>query len=737
MTDTQSTYFRDEDQLTLITNAVPALVSYIDTSGRYQFCNATYREWFGLSEDRLIGHHYQEVLGQRAAEIAGPHIEAALAGEAREFEAELDYKHGGPRWVHCNYRPHRDESGTVLGAIAMVLDISERKKAELALERTRKMVAKALSIETVGIIFFDLKGHLTNANHTFERMSGYTLAELQRVDWIKLTASEFLEVTRRTANNIKHDGVTPPYEKQMIRKDGSRWWGLFAPTRLSGEGENSECVEFIIDITETKAQEKRFREHSRLLDVSSDAIISRDLAGKIVFWNHGAEEIYGWSWEEALGQNLHELLKTQWPQPFDQISNTLMTNGHWTGETIHTTRTGQQKTVFCRKILDREHGLILETNTDITELRKARTALVQREELLRSLAREARVGLLMINKERRYLFANSRHAEILGVQDGNLEGKRVEEVVGPLYGQMEPYLDRAFKGEHISFELHIPHHPKTGEERFCEIVFEPRLSNPDNAYVVVVISDITERKLMQQNLERTVAARTSELRESNDHLEAFVYSIAHDLRAPLRAMQGYSHMLMEDVAPRLDDSEKTLIRKISQSAQFMDELVLDLLAFGRTASTDMHFEPVDLRTVWDSAVAQCSTEIEDSNAVVEVVTPLCKVRAHPPTLTQILANLLSNAIKFVEPGTQPRVQFGCTDIGNHACIWIQDNGVGIEPQYHDRIFRVFERLHGSKFAGTGIGLAIVRKGIERMNGTINLKSEPGQGSRFSIELPKA
>jgi PAS domain S-box-containing protein len=595
----------------------------------------------------------------------------------------------------------------------------------------------ALQIETVGLLFFDLQGHITNANRAFQRMSGYNVDELRSMDWKVLTPPEFMEVTRRSAERIAQTGTTPPYEKQLVRKDGSRWWGLFAPTRVSGSGRESQCVEFIIDISETKRQEQRLRAQTRLLDLSSDAIISRDLDGNVVFWNHGAEVLYGWTRHEAMGKHVHRLLKTQWPEPFEKVSRKLLQHGAWAGELIHTTRSGEQKHVFCRKILDRQRSLVLETNTDITELQQMRSELAQRDAMLRSLAREAQVGLVVLSKDLRYLFANQRYAEILGLQDPHVEGKRVEDVVGAsLYHHGRPYLDRAFSGERVIYEANVPH-SVTRSERFVEVVCEPRLEDSDNPYIVVVITDITDRKLAQQNLERMVAERTAELRQANEHLEAFVYSIAHDLRAPLRAMQGYSHILMHGEESHLSEQEKMFVSKINQSAEFMDKLVLDLLAFGRTASREITFEPVDVQKVWEASVYQCAPDIERTNAIVEVERPLCRVRAHEPTLTQVLTNLLSNAIKFVEPGTRPHVRFGCNGEGRFACMWIEDNGVGIEPQYHDRIFRVFERLHGARFAGTGIGLAIVRKGVERMNGNIGLKSEPGKGTRFWIELPRA
>lgn len=739
MVETHEPSLRSHEHLALIANTVPALISYLDTDCRYQFCNAAYEDWFGLRQDQLIGHHVCEVLGPEACETLLPRVQAALAGETQEFEIEAKYAYGPRRWIHAVYRPHHDDAGHVVGLVIMVLDINGRKQAEAALLRNQQLIERALSIETVGILFFDLRGHITHANAAFERMSGYTCEELRRLDWHVLTAPEFFEPTARTSHNIATAGETPPYEKQMIRKDDSRWWGLFAPTRLSGTGEDSYCIEFILDITGPKRHEEQLFQQARLIDLSTDAIISREAAGRVVSWNTGAEKLYGWTRDEAVGKNLHQLLQTKWPEPFENITHKLDADGTWTGELAHTTRSGEKRIVLCRKVLNRsaERTLILETNTDITARKAAEAAIRDREAVLRSVAREARVGLVMVDKNHRYIFANHRHAEILGVSNGDVEGKRAQDVLGDLYQEVKPNLDRAFAGERVTYEIRIPPRQGTDTEHFAEIVYEPRLHDPENPYVVIVMSDVTERKLMQQHLERLVADRTTELRETNEHLEAFVYSIAHDLRGPLRAMQGYSQILMDTANDPLPEADrKKFLEKINRSAEFMDKMVLDLLAFGRTASTEISFGPVDLQSVWDAAVEQSAGEIERANAFIEVTKPLCTVRAHAPTLTQILANLLSNAVKFVEPGMRPHVKFGCELKGSVACIWMQDNGVGIDPEYHERIFRVFERLHGARFAGTGIGLAIVRKGVERMNGHIGVESAAGRGTRFWIELPK-
>lgn len=240
-----------------------------------------------------------------------------------------------------------------------------------------------------------------------------------------------------------------------------------------------------------------------------------------------------------------------------------------------------------------------------------------------------------------------------------------------------------------------------------------------------------------ENLERIVAERTHDLRTTNEQLETFVYSIAHDLRAPLRSMIGYSQLLSEEHAGSLDEGGKNLLKRIQASSEFMDKLLLDLLAYGRAARAEIELRPVELQRAWDAALFQCSAQMQQSHAHVEAAGPLPTVVAHEATLGQSLANLLSNALKFVEPGVAPRVRLWTEERDGWIRIWIADNGIGIPASQHERIFRVFERSHGARYVGTGIGLSIVRKGIERMGGKVGLESEPGHGSRFWIELPKA
>ena len=246
--------------------------------------------------------------------------------------------------------------------------------------------------------------------------------------------------------------------------------------------------------------------------------------------------------------------------------------------------------------------------------------------------------------------------------------------------------------------------------------------------------EIAERKRAEQEIER----RADELGAVNKELEAFSYSVSHDLRAPLRAMQGFAQALNEDFADRLGPVAQDYTRRIVAAACRMDTLIQDLLAYSRLSRAQMLLQPLDLRSVM--AQIRAHTEGEFRKALLEVAIPEAfpHVMAHPTTLVQVVTNLLTNAVKFVGSGVRPHVRVWAEERDEWGRLWVEDNGIGIAPEHHDRIFRVFERLHGSDtYPGTGIGLAIVAKGMERMGGRAGVESSPGKGSKFWIESSKA
>jgi len=251
----------------------------------------------------------------------------------------------------------------------------------------------------------------------------------------------------------------------------------------------------------------------------------------------------------------------------------------------------------------------------------------------------------------------------------------------------------------------------------------------------VMVAHVRESR---QGLEQRVRLRTAELEERNAELEAFAYSISHDLRAPLRAMQGFSLALLEDYGDRLDEAGRRYAQRVITAARTMDRLIDDLLAYSRLARAELRLVPLDLGRLVRSSLEQLDGEMQGRAPRVTVAEPLPAVVGHGATLVQVFVNLVANAIKFVPADRVPEVVVRAEPLGGRVRVWVEDNGIGIAAEHHERIFRVFERLHRAEdYPGTGIGLAIVRKGVERMGGRVGVESALGSGSRFWIELPGA
>jgi len=227
-----------------------------------------------------------------------------------------------------------------------------------------------------------------------------------------------------------------------------------------------------------------------------------------------------------------------------------------------------------------------------------------------------------------------------------------------------------------------------------------------------------------EELEQRVAERTEELDNSNQALDAFAHSVAHDLRAPLRAMHGFADAVLEDYGPKLDDTGRDYLGRIIRAAKKLDSLIQDLLAYSRIGRGKTVLTAVSV-----------GHDIEASGARIETDIPPLTVLAHQATLRQVMFNLVANALKFVAPGVPPEVKVWARAEGGMVDIYVRDNGIGIAPEHRERIFSVFERLHGAEqYSGTGIGLSIVKKGLVSMMGEISVESDGRQGSTFHARL---
>lgn len=241
------------------------------------------------------------------------------------------------------------------------------------------------------------------------------------------------------------------------------------------------------------------------------------------------------------------------------------------------------------------------------------------------------------------------------------------------------------------------------------------------------------RDLLEQ-LEEKVRERTARLEQTISELEAFSYSMSHDLRAPLRAMRGYSQVLMDEYAARLDEDGKNYLKRILNASERLDRLVQDVLRYSRCARETINCVPVDLEALIAAVIAEYPA-LRPPQAQIILARPLLKVNGHEASLTQVISNLLGNAVKFVTPGNTPTVKIWTEQQGSRVRVFIRDNGIGIPRDDYEKIFKMFERLSaGPEYEGTGIGLAIVAKAVERMGGKVGVESKVGEGSTFWIEL---
>jgi signal transduction histidine kinase len=247
---------------------------------------------------------------------------------------------------------------------------------------------------------------------------------------------------------------------------------------------------------------------------------------------------------------------------------------------------------------------------------------------------------------------------------------------------------------------------------------------------------LQEQADVLRKLNQDLTTRADQLSVANKELESFCYTIAHDLRAPLRAMEGLTAGLVEDYGANFDAMGHESADRIRHAAARMDQMIQELLAYSRLSFVQIEVQPIRLDDVMKDAITQIDFDLRQKRARLQVKRSRYRVLGHQPMLVQVVCNLLTNAVKFCPEDATPEVTVREERVGDFLRVWVEDNGIGIAPEHCERIFRIFERLHDrDKYTGTGIGLAIVQKAITRMGGKVGVESELGRGSRFWFELP--
>jgi PAS domain S-box-containing protein len=346
---------------------------------------------------------------------------------------------------------------------------------------------------------------------------------------------------------------------------------------------------------------------------------------------------------------------------------------------------------------------------------------------------------VVFDKDWRYTYLSERAARILGKKPEELLGCCVWDVFPKAKGTKfyESHHRAVETGKMVQVEEYYPEPLNKWLECHCY---------PSEVGLSVYFHDISERKAAEQalavahaqladkatHLESLVQQRTAKLTETIGDLEAFSYSIAHDMRAPLRSLQGFSHILLKDHGPKLDPEGHGFLKRIATSASRMDKLIQDVLNYSRVVRNESPMAKIDIYALLQGIIDTYPT-LSPEAASIELAGSFPQVWGNEAMLLQTFSNLLGNAVKFVAAGVRPEIKVWAEQRDSDIRILVKDNGIGIAQDQQEKIFHIFQQVEPG-FEGTGIGLAIVRKAVERMGGKVGVISKLGQGSTFWIEL---
>ena len=591
----------------LIEASVDPLVT-IAPDGKITDVNAATEAVTGCSRQELIGTDFSDYFTQPEKARSG-YQQVFREGGVHDYELEIRHRDGRLTPVLYNASVYHDQAGKVIGVFAAARDISERKRSEQALRQSEERY-RALVLASAQIVWGTPPEGLVEDMPMWREYTGQSLAEVRGWGWLDAIHPEDRQTTEAAWTKALAERGIYETEYRIRRRDGCyRHFAIRGVPVLNEDGSIREWVGICTDIHERKQIEDEMRRQAALLNLAHDAILVCDMEQRIVFWNRGAEETYGWETKAAIGHVSPQFLHTEYPVPLPELLARVRQRGEWEGELKHRTRDGTSIVVASRWSLQRDHH-------------------------------GAPSNILEINR------------------------------------------------------------------------------------------DITERKRLEDSLRQ----RTLELENSVGELEAFSYSVSHDLRAPLRSIDGFSQILLEDYHDQVDKEGQDCLRRIRVASQNMGQLIDALLQLSRVMRSELLREPVDLSLLALSTAALIQ-KAEPSRHVRFRVASGLQGRGDRRLLAVALQNLLQNAWKFTARNSESVVEFGSTQKDGKTAYFVRDNGVGFDMAYVNKLFTPFQRLHAKEqFEGTGIGLATVQRVIKRHGGKVWAEGAVGKGATFNFSL---
>jgi len=791
-----------------------AIVAVTDVQGTITYVNDKFCTISQYSRNELIGQNHRILSsGHHPREFFQQMYQAIANGKVWHGEIKNRAKDGSFYWVDTTVVPTLSAEGKPRQYVAIRADITERKRAEEAVTEslaTSKAALKELADQKFAldqhaiVAVTDVQGTITYVNHKFCSISQYSKNELIGQNHRILNSGHhprefFQQMYHAIANGQVWHG-----EIKNRAKDGSIYWvdTTIVPT-MSEEGKPCQYVAIRADITERKRAEDAVRESLRTSEAALQELADQkfaldqhaivaitDVQGTITYVNEKFCAISQYSEDELIGKN-HRILNSghHSKEFFQEMYHTIANGKVWHGEIKNRAKDGsiywvdttivpfvgadgkpRQYVAIRADITERKRatevlaGQTLELSRYAEELSTSQEALQSKTLMLQSVLDSMSEGLVVADENGKFIIWNPAAEKIVGLGAANVPsdewtahyGIFLPDTVTPFPTEQNP-LSRAIQGEVCSAEMFL-RNAQLEEGVWVESSASP-LKNQDGVSrgAVVAFRDITQRKkdereirTLNDELEQRVVERTAQLEAANKELEAFSYSVSHDLRAPLRHIGGFSKMLVEEFGSTLDPTAQHYLDRIQSGTQKMGLLVDELLNLARVGRHVLNRQPAKLNSIIAEVIAILQPESK-GRSVEWVVADLPAVECDPILVKQVFQNLLANALKFTRPRADGNPQAGAPAPSSCAVIEVshkeqdgqtvfivRDNGIGFNMKYVDKLFGVFQRLHRAEdFEGTGIGLATVQRIVHKHGGQVWAEAELDKGAAFYFTLVAA
>ncbi|HEY2404447.1 MAG TPA: PAS domain S-box protein [Polyangiaceae bacterium] len=631
------------------------------------------------------------------------------------------------------------------GRLVLIKDVTEQLHADKGRKAAEARFARLADSGILGIVVANLDGKVLEINDALLELTGYEREEILSgaVRWMDLTPPEWRPEDQRAVQELAATGVARLREKQYIRKDGTRVPVLVGSALL--EGTERECIAFVLDLRgskrmanaiehlrEARTSEATFRS---FVEAAPDAVVITNREGKIVLVNSQAERLFDYSRDALIGQSVEllvpERLRDQHESHRTRYFDSPRARSMGAGLELYGMR--KDGTEFPIEIslgpVDTAEGLLVSSAIrDISERKKAD------EQRFRLAA--------IVEASDDAIIGKTLDGQITSWNDGaqQLFGYTADEIVGKSMTLLVPtarkseeksILARLARGESIQ-HLDTVRLRKDQSEVQVSVTSSP-MRDPKGKVTgaAKIVRDISARLLAERELAHAKEAAEA----ANRELEAFSYSVAHDLRAPLRGMNAFAQLLCESYESKLDAKGQDFLQEILQNSKKMGLLIDALLNLARLSRGSLRPEPVDLSSLVRASLARLAAG-EPERQVEQIVQDGLRSQMDPTLARALLDNLLGNAWKFTSKAELPRIEFGAQEKDGAPAFFVRDNGAGFDMAFANKLFGPFQRLHGAdEFPGTGIGLATVQRIVNRHGGRVWAEGSVGSGAAFYFALP--